>query len=68
VWNVSTLNEQQPDVYLAKPEVPNVGWRAFLVELVYDRGGPAAGMVSPCFRKVISNLLTNDDFVSVNIK
>jgi len=39
-WHSSPLAESEPGVYLARATAPSEGFAAFMVELVYDSGGP----------------------------
>ena len=39
-WRSSPLAESEPGVYLARATAPSEGFAAFMVELVYDSGGP----------------------------
>lgn len=38
-WTSTALTEQSPDVYIADPGVPLVGWRSYFIEAVYDFSG-----------------------------
>ena len=39
-WTSTPLEERAPGVYVAENEAPDEGYAAFMVELVYDSGGP----------------------------